>query len=258
MTARPAPVKSVHVTIADAPHGEINGTIDMPAEPTGAVALVAHCFTCDHKAVGAARISKALAHKGITSVRCTFNDLTLSHNVDDLVAIANWLESEHGSAPQLLVGHSLGGVAVLRAAARIPSVEAVATVGTPFDPRHALASVPDLTAKFAENDAPDELDVTLAGRPVHISREMIEDLNASDPQSDLHSFGESQANLLVAHSPFDQTVPFAQALSFFDAALQPASFFSIPEADHLLTRRGSGQRVGDLIAEWARPLLSLR
>lgn len=255
--SRKPAVRSFNVTVPDGPFGDIAGTIDAPAEQTTAAALVAHCFTCDRQAVGTSRISKTLARHGITSARFNFSDLTLSHNVDELVAAAEWMRQEHGLTPQLLVGNSLGGVAAIRAASRLAGITAVATVGTPFDPSHAVASLSEALAPLRESDGPSHVDVPLAGREVRIERSMIEDLMTSDPHADLRALGEMEASLLVAHSPFDQTVAFSDALSFLDAALQPASLLSLPEVDHLLTRRGSGQRMGELIAQWARAYISL-
>lgn len=252
LAAKTPPVRSTSVSIPVGPHGEIDGTYDVPAEHNGAVALVAHCFTCNKNAPGVSRISKTLARQGFASLRITFSDLVLGHNVDDLVHVAQWLEKKY-TAPSLLVGHSLGGAAVLRAGSRIPSVKAVATTGAPFDPRHAAVTIPEIIAQLAGGDEDAYLDVPLSGRTIRITKAMLEDLADSDPAADIAALGEKKINLLVTHSPFDQTVPFRDALKIVDAASQPASLLSVPEVDHLLTRRGSGQRVGELIAQWATP-----
>ncbi|MBC2681512.1 alpha/beta hydrolase family protein [Corynebacterium anserum] len=255
MTLKVAPIRSTNVTVPEGPHGMIEATYDIPAEHNGAVALVAHCFTCNKNSPGVSRVSKTLARHGYASLRLTFSDLTLSHNVDDLHHVATWL-SEKYTAPALLVGHSLGGAAALRAGSRIPSVKAVATIGAPFDPRHAAITLPDLIEQLAEASAGTYLDVPLSGRSIRITKEMLEDLARSVPARDIEALGRKKVNLMVAHSPFDQTVPFRDALKIIDAALQPASLIAVPEVDHLLTRRGSGQRVGELIAAWAQPYVT--
>ncbi|QFQ02296.1 Alpha/beta hydrolase family protein [Corynebacterium urogenitale] len=252
MAAKTPPMRSTSVSIPTGPHGEIEGTYDIPAEHNGAVILMAHCFTCNKNAPGVSRMSKTLARHGYASLRITFSDLVLSHNVDDLVHVAQWLEAKY-TAPSLLVGHSLGGAAVIRAGSRIPTVKAVATIGAPYDPRHAAVTIPEIITKLAKADEGAFLDVPLSGRTVRITRAMLEDLAASDPAADIAALGESKINLLIAHSPFDQTVPFRDALRIFVASSQPTSLISVPEVDHLLTWRGSGQRVGELISQWARP-----
>lgn len=252
MAAKVAPVRSTTVTLPEGPHGIIEATYDIPAEHNGAVAVIAHCFTCNKNAPGASRISKTLAREGYASLRITFTDLVLSHNVEDLEHVAQWLADKY-TAPSLLVGHSLGGAAVLRAGSRIPSVKAVATIGAPFDPRHAAVTLPDLIAELAQAEDGAYLDVPLSGRTIRITKAMLQDLADSNPAADIEALGRNKVSLLVAHSPFDQTVPFRDALKIVDAALQPASLLSVPEVDHLLTRRGSGQRVGELISAWARP-----
>ncbi|MBF4553673.1 alpha/beta hydrolase family protein [Corynebacterium suicordis] len=254
MAARPSPVRSVNLTLPHGPHGAISATVDMPAEPSQLTAVVAHCFTCDRKALGASRISKTLARHGIASLRLDFTDLTLSHNVDEVIAAAEWLRDEHGAAPGLLVGHSLGGVAAIRAATQLDSVRAVATVGTPFDPMRTVSALSPQMKKFIESQA-GSIDANLAGRPVHIERSMVEDLEKADVPKDLAALAEAKVNLLINHSPTDMTVPYTHALNYLQEYSQAASLFSLPEVDHLLTRRGSGQRVGSLISQWALPYM---
>lgn len=254
MAARMAPVKSHNVVIPDGPHGPIHATIDVPAEHSGPWSIVAHCFTCDRKAIGVTRISKTLARRGFASIRINFCDLTLTHNVEDLLRAAQWLGEEFGASPQLIVGHSLGGIAAIRATAELDSVRAVATVGTPFDPRHAIASVAPMVARLIQSEKEDaQLKVTLAGREVTISRSMVEDLERSDTPADLVALTSADVKLLVIHSPSDATVPFSDARLFLDANSSPTSLIALPEIDHLMMNRGSGQRVGELIAQWALP-----
>lgn len=242
------------------------------------VAVVAHCFTCTRAAPGVFRISRALARAGIACLRfdfpglgdsgpdlggVAFEDTTFSSNVNDLVSVSGWL-AERLDAPSVLVGHSLGGAAVLRAARRIPSVDAVATVGAPYLPGRAAANLLDV---FADDDPKTDGDtgtvsdddlrtVHLAGRDLTFRRRFLTDLAArsvpSDVRTDIAAIGRSGVPLLVMHSPTDQTVPVTDAAEILDAASWPKSLLSIPDADHLLTRRGSAQWVGETLAGWVR------
>ncbi len=280
-------VTSVNLTLpgslrrADGAPSTITGTLDVPAaarsmspeEFRGAgfrVALLAHCFTCTRAAPGVFRVSRTLARAGIASLRIDFpglgdsdpenggvpfEDTTFSSNVDDLVSVAGWLD-QRLVAPSLLVGHSLGGAAVLRAAPRIPSVSAVCTVGAPYLPGRAASSLLD-----AFEDATDDGDartVHLAGREMTFRRRFLTDLAARSAEdavrADIAEPGQRGVPLLVLHSPEDRTVPVGDAEQIFAAASWPKSLVSIPDADHLLTRRGAAQRVGDTVAAWATGL----
>jgi len=280
-------VTSVNLTLpgtlrrADGAPSTITGTLDVPAaarsmspeEFRGAgfrVALLAHCFTCTRAAPGVFRVSRALARAGIASLRIDFpglgdsapenggvpfEDTTFSSNVDDLVSVAGWLD-QRLVAPSLLVGHSLGGAAVLRAAPRIPSVSAVCTVGAPYLPGRAASSLLD-TFEDATDDG-DARTVHLAGREMTFRRRFLTDLAARSAEdavrADIAEPSQRGVPLLVLHSPEDRTVPVGDAEQIFAAASWPKSLVSIPDADHLLTRRGAAQRVGDTVAAWATGL----
>ncbi len=248
-------------SLADTPSGQVTlqGTLDLPTAGNQNIpyAIIAHCFTCNRNSLGASRLSKQLARLGVGSLRVdfcglgqsggSFSDSTLSTNVRDLECMAEWL-AEHYSAPSLLVGHSLGGVAAIRAGSLIDSVKAVATVGAPFNPTHAADSVRAVVRQFS-SDA-NLVEVTLPHRPLSLGRSFFTDLIASDPGADIARLGELDKALIIAHAPLDQTVGFEHARKIFAAAYQPASLLSLSNVDHLLTWPGSGQRVAELI--WAQ------
>jgi putative redox protein len=178
-----------------------------------------------------------------------FANTNFSSNVADLVAAADWLRAAH-SAPALLVGHSLGGAAVLAAAAAIPEVQAVATIGAPSDVGHVAglfrAQVPEIEAKG-------EALVQLAGRPFRIRREFLADAAEQNLRQKVSELGRA---LLILHSPADATVAIGNATGIFVNARHPKSFVALPEADHLLTRRSDAVYAASLIAAWSERYLA--
>lgn len=233
-------------------------TLDMPSTEPIAYAMFAHCFTGSRFTPGAARVSKALAEAGIACLRFDFPGLgqsegsfaetTFSSNVRDIVSAAGWL-GEHYSAPQLLIGHSLGGAASLKAAPLIRSLRGVATIGAPFDPAHAVLHFADRIGDVDEQGA---VTLTLGGRDVTISREFLEDLADTNPVEHLPRL---RAPLLLVHSPIDQTVGVDNAQKIFQVTRYPKSLVSLDKADHLLTRDGSAQRAARIIRDWIDPYL---
>lgn len=232
--------------------------LDAPDGPVRAHALFAHCFTCGKDIFAASRIAQALVEHGIAVLRFDFTGLGASEgefanthfssNVDDLVAAADYLRREH-QAPSLLIGHSLGGAAVLAAAAAIPEAKAVATIGAPSDPGHVTAlfrdSVPEIEARG-------EAMVQLAGRSFRIKRSFLADAaeqNLREKIAHLHRA------LLVLHSPADATVAIGNATGIFVNARHPKSFISLVDADHLLTRKSDAVYAANLIAAWSERYL---
>jgi putative redox protein len=228
--------------------------LDAPAGAPLAYALFAHCFTCSKESKAAATISAALAERGIAVLRFDFTGLggsegdfantNFSSNVDDLVAAADFLRREH-RAPALLVGHSLGGTAVLAAAPRIGEAAAVATLGSPFDPEHVLGLLKDSVVKI---DSEGDATVDLAGRPFRIKRQFLDDIRAQKVGGAVAQLGKA---LMVMHSPRDATVSIDNASKIFLAARHPKSFVSLDPADHLLSRREDASYAGQLLAAWA-------
>lgn len=219
-----------------------------------ATALFAHCFTCSKDVAAASRVSRALASRGISVLRFDFTGLgssegdfentTFSSNVEDLCAAALWLEQEH-RAPELLVGHSLGGAAVLRAAARLSGVRAVATIGAPFEPGHVKKL---LKSARDEIERDGKAKVELAGRTFTIKKEFLDDLERHDEPEFL---SQLRCAKLLLHSPTDEIVGIANAGHLYEALKHPKSFVSLDGADHLLSRREDSTYVASLLSTWS-------
>jgi putative redox protein len=246
------PSTAVHFPGADG--SRLAARLDLPEGAPRAYALFAHCFTCSKDTLAAVRISAALAAAGFAVLRFDFTGLggsagefantSFSSNIGDLAAAADWLRAHH-AAPQLLVGHSFGGAAVLAAAARIPESLAVATIGAPFDPAH----VGKLFAPArAEIEAAGEAEVELGGRRFRVRRQFLEDIAA---QRQREAVAGLRRALLIFHSPADTTVEISNAAEIFMAAKHPKSFVSLDRADHLLTRREDAAYVAAVLAAWA-------
>ncbi|MBA0125107.1 alpha/beta fold hydrolase [Haloechinothrix sp. YIM 98757] len=228
--------------------------LDMPAGRPRAFALFAHCFTCSKDVPASARIARSLAESGIAVLRFDFTGLGHSEgefgntdftsNVEDLVHAADHLR-EHYAAPTILLGHSLGGAAVLAATHRIPEARAVATVAAPADPSHVARL---FGSSRAEIERAGEADVTLAGRTFRIRSEFLTDIE-TQPQTERVACLD--AALLVLHSPTDTLVSVDNARQIFDSARHPRSFVALDGADHLLTRPADAAYVATVITAWA-------
>src|SRR5690242_11047198 len=225
-----------------------------PAGEPAAFALFAHCFTCGKDNLAAKRIAETLAGRGIAVLRFDFTGLGasdgefanthFSSNVADLVAAADHLRRA-ARAPALLIGHSLGGAAVLAAAGQIPEARAVATIAAPSDPGHVTGLFKD---QVADIRAAGEREVLLAGRPFRIRREFLDDVAE---QNLLARVKDLRKALLVLHSPTDDTVGIDNATRIFLAGRHPKSFVSLADADHLLTHRRDALYAAQVIAAWA-------
>jgi putative redox protein len=229
--------------------------LDLPEQAPRAYALFAHCFTCGKDIFAASRIAQALTGHGIAVLRFDFTGLgasegefantNFSSNLDDLIAAANHLRKVH-QAPSLLIGHSLGGAAVLAGASQIPEVRAVVTIGAPSDPAHV---VEQFSAHVDQIRDDGEALVQLAGRPFKIKKQFLDDVAE---QRLLGKVANMQRALLIMHAPLDKTVEINNATHLFAVAKHPKSFISLDDADHLLTRKSDAVYVADLIAAWSR------
>ena len=232
---------------------QLAAALDTPEGEIRAYALFAHCFTCGKDVLAARRIAVALAAKGIGVLRFDFTGLgssegdfantTFSSNVADLVRAADHLR-ETRRAPAILIGHSLGGAAILAAAAQIPDAKAVVTIAAPSDPAHVTGLFADRVADIRSQG---KIEVALAGRPFPISREFLDDIAEHNLMAHINKLHRA---LLVMHAPGDDTVGIDNATRIFLAAKHPKSFVSLADADHLLTRKADAVYVADVIAAW--------
>ncbi len=231
---------------------KLAGLMELPEHRPHAYALFAHCFTCSKNIAAASRIAQGLAQQGYGVLRFDFTGLgnsegefsnsNFSSNVADLVAAANFLRDNY-AAPRLMVGHSLGGTAVLLAAHEVPECKAVVSVGSPSSAEHVAKQ---FSCDIAEIEAKGEATVSLAGREFTIKKQFIDDLKAAEL-----NIASLKKSLLVMHSPIDAVVSINEAASIFQSAKHPKSFVSLDNADHLLTKTADAQYVALTIAAWA-------
>jgi uncharacterized OsmC-like protein/pimeloyl-ACP methyl ester carboxylesterase len=233
--------------------GDLAGKLEMPSDAPKAWALFAHCFTCGKDNIAAGRISRALAGQGFAVLRFDFTGLGesegdfaetgFSSNVEDLVCAADHLRDQF-DAPAVLIGHSLGGAAVLAAAARIPEVRAVATIGAPADPSHVAGLLGDALPEVEAGEAA----VSIGGRRFRVRRQFLDDI-AMQPQCERIS--TLDAALLVMHSPIDEVVSVNNARTIFDTARHPKSFVTLDGVDHLLSDRADAEYTAGVLAAWS-------
>jgi len=233
---------------------QLGGRLDLP--PSGdpvAYALFAHCFTCTKDSKAAAYISRALTAAGIAVFRFDFTglgesagdfaDTTFSSNVADLLAAAEFMQAAY-AGPRLLVGHSLGGTAVLRAAAQIGSARAVVTIGSPFNPGHVTRHLRDHRDEIESRGS---AEIAIEGRSFRIKKAFLDDLDQAPLAGVVRNLNRA---LLVLHAPQDHTVGIENAATIFKEARHPKSFVSLDDADHLLSRPDDAGYAGNLIAAW--------
>ena len=234
--------------------------LDLPVGKPAAFALFAHCFTCSKDIPAARRIAQRLASLGIAVLRFDFTGLghsggefantSFSSNVEDLLLAANYLR-DNFQAPQLLIGHSLGGAAILATAGRIAEAKAVITIGAPADPKHVTHN---FQSHVATIETQGQARVTLGGRPFTIKQQFLADIAKTKLEDHIHSLKKA---LLVLHAPQDQTVELDNAAQIFQMAKHPKSFITLDDADHLLTKTKDAEYVAELIAAWVQKYINL-
>ncbi|MCK0170609.1 bifunctional alpha/beta hydrolase/OsmC family protein [Aliiroseovarius sp. S1123] len=239
---------------------DLAARLDLPDGPHLATALFAHCFTCGKDIAAARRISARLAALGIAVLRFDFTGLgnsdgifehtNFTSNVQDLEKAAEALR-DRGYPPALLIGHSLGGAAVIKAASHLSDIQAVVTIGAPADPSHVIENfehaLPDIKSDGAAK-------VCLGGRPFRIGADFVEDVRESQLDEALKSLN---AALLVLHAPRDQIVSIDNAATLFMGAKHPKSFITLDDADHLISRASDADYVAEVIATWATKYVNL-
>ena len=232
------------------------GTLEEPiAGSVKGVALFAHCFSCGKNVLAASRVSRGLRELGFSVLRFDFTGLgesegefantNFSTNVEDLRSAIDAMRSQN-MAPQILIGHSLGGAAVLFLADEIEEVKLVATIGAPSEPKHVVHLFNETAIEKIEQTG--QAEISLGGRPFTIKKQFIDDVTET---SVLKKLGSSNKPLLICHSPIDSVVGINQAQKIYRAANHPKSFVSLDAADHLLTNKNDANFVASLVANWA-------
>jgi len=254
-------MKSIKVQFTNKHNESLAARLDLPlGQKPVAYALFAHCFTCSKNLLAVNNISNALTQHGIAVFRFDFTglgessgdfaDTNFSTNVEDLISAANYLDQNY-SAPQLLIGHSLGGAAVIQAAALMDSVRAVATIGAPAEPPHVLHLIKEGIEEIEANGV---ATVDIGGRPFTIKKQFLDDLLNNTFEDTIQGIRKA---LLILHSPQDQIVSIDNAAKIYTSAHHPKSFISLDGADHLLSQKTDSQYTGTVIANWVMRYLDL-
>ncbi len=254
-------MKKIRLEFENSNGETLAGLLELPEHHNGITGfgLFAHCFTCGKDIAAASRISRALAARGIAILRFDFTGLgnsdgdfsntNFSSNIDDLVSAAQALQDQY-QAPQILIGHSLGGAAVLAAASRLESVKAVVTIGAPATAEH----VKHLFKQQSETiQREGEAVVLLGTREFSIRQQFLQDI---DQYSNTEQIRELDAALLVMHSPIDNVVSIDEAERIYQSAIHPKSFISLDRADHLLSKASDAEYAATMIASWASRYLA--
>ena len=240
---------------------QLSARLDLPVDGRPeAYALFAHCFTCSKNLKSVNYICRELTRERVAVLRFDFTglgesegdfaDTNFSTNVMDLVAAADFM-AQTDEAPKILIGHSLGGAAVLKAAANIPASKAVAVIGAPSDPAHVMRHFEEHRETIAREG---EAEIAIEGRPFRIKKQFLDDLGETQLEEAVRNLRKA---LLIFHSPLDDTVGIDNAARLFQYARHPKSFISLDQADHLLLNAADARYVGAMIASWFRKYLDL-
>jgi len=255
-------MNSLNIKFANQDNILLSGKLELPmvGQPH-AYAIFAHCFTCSKNLNAVTNITRALTQNNIAVLRFdftglgqskgAFEDSTFSSNVGDLISAYKYLE-ENYEAPQIIIGHSLGGTAVLHTSGQLPAVKAVVTLGAPFDPPHVAHLLSESIEEIREKGV---ATVNIGGRPFKIKKKFLDDLENRDSRSIIRNLDRA---LLILHSPQDQIVDISNAAQIYDSAKHPKSFISLDGADHLLSRAGDSLYVGDVIASWSKRYVEIK
>ena len=249
-------MQAQHIKFTNAQGKSLSGSLELPVDKDPAhFAIFAHCFTCGKDLRAARNITRSLAQKGYGVLRFDFTGLgesegdfsetNFTSNLEDLLAASQYLEANY-KAPALLIGHSLGGTAVLRVASQISAVKAVVTIGAPLDPSHATNLFTDALDTIEEKG---EAQVNIAGRPFTIKGQFLEDIKNEKLKDHLQDLRDK--SLLILHAPQDEIVGIENARMIYEAARHPKSFVTLDGANHLLSNKEDSNYVGELIAGWA-------
>jgi uncharacterized OsmC-like protein/alpha/beta superfamily hydrolase len=253
-------MKTIKVNFLNENNEQLFGKLDMPiSSKPRTFALFAHCFTCSKDLLAVGNISLALTQQGIAVLRFDFTglgqsdgdfaDTNFSSNISDLVSAYNFL-NENYDAPQILIGHSLGGAAVLYSAEHMPKVNSVVTIGAPSNPEHVSHLLENNKEQI---ESAGQAVVNLGGRPFTIKKQFLDDLEANSCLSKASKLNKA---LLILHSPQDTTVGVENAAQIYQAAKHPKSFISLDGADHLLNNKEDSLYAGQMIASWANKYIT--
>lgn len=254
-------MNSKKITFNNAAGVQLSARLELPTDGQPlACAIFAHCFTCSKNLIAISNISRSLTTRGIAVFRFDFTglgesegdfaDTNFSSNVGDLLAAAEYLQ-EHYEAPQVLIGHSLGGAAVLQTAEKLNGIKAVATIGAPADPMHVRKH---FRGNLEEIEKSGVATVSIGGRPFKIKKQFVDDLENHQLETTISSLNKS---LLILHSPQDEIVSIGNARMIYEAAKHPKSFISLDGADHLMSNKKDSLYVGEVIASWVSRYIDL-
>ncbi len=251
-------METKHITFKNRNNISLSARLDIPSGKPKAYALFAHCFSCSKNIEAAYHISQSLAGKGIAVLRFDFTglgqsegefeDTNFSSNVEDIIDASSYL-SDNYEAPKVLIGHSLGGTAIIKAAGSLNDSKAIVTIGSPIEPSH----IEETIKNGVSSDNSDYI-ITLGGKSFKVKKQFLDDLKDSDIKKDLSSLNKA---LMIMHSPFDNVVSIDNASKIFKNAKHPKSFISLDNADHLLSEQNDSIYVGRLISEWAHKYIDI-
>ncbi len=254
-------MRTQKVRFQNADGKQLSARLEMPVnQHPHTYAIFAHCFTCNKNLTAVRNISRALTIKGIAVLRFDFTglgesegdfaDTNFSSNIQDLERAAGFL-ADHYEAPSILIGHSLGGAAVIRAAMKLKDIKAVATIGAPFDPEHVSHL---LESSLAEIEQEGVAKVNIGGRGFTVKKQFLDDLQNNKCIEEIKNLDKG---LLILHSPQDRVVPIENAAKIYHAALHPKSFISLDGADHLLSDKKDSHYAGDIIGCWSQKFINI-